>query len=141
MFVERYRLWFEQECDSSQKTFSMIESVPEEQNLDERYARIIVLMGHLSACRENWLDRILTGGENQVEWWPAPETMPQLRSRYERMESAWALYLSRLDDEHLDDRGQIALLVEQLGGEPVDTDYLYWQLSRQPERWKKLRRD
>jgi len=35
-------------------------------------------------------------------------------------------------------RGQISLLVDQLGGRTVDTDYLFWAVKRQPERWKKI---
>jgi len=35
-------------------------------------------------------------------------------------------------------RGQISLLVDQLGGKTVDTDYLFWEYSNQPDRWKKL---
>jgi len=162
--IERYRLWYEHEIDSSDKMLRMIEGVPETKRDDPRFARALQLAGHLAACRENWLDRMSYSGENQVDWWPKNVELGSLRSRYTSLETAWRDYLSKLDTEELEKdfefpigngrryrwniegqivqlvghahyhRGQIALLVDQLGSATVDTDYLYWASGRD-KRW------
>lgn len=145
----------------------MIRSVPESARSDPRFALALQLAGHLAACRENWLDRMAAGGVNQADWWPDKVNLEDLPARYEALEKSWSGYLAGLGDDDLDvdfdfpvqggayrwniegqvmqmighgfyHRGQIALLVKQLGGEPVDTDYLYWAFQQQPERWKRL---
>ena len=166
--IEKYRLWYEQEKDSNAKMLEMIASVPEEARGDERFGRAVVLAAHLAACRENWLDRMVDGGTNQVSWWPEGASFEELPDRFARIEARWTDYLAGLKEEELDvdfdfpagsagsyrwniegqivqlvghafyHRGQIALLVDQLGGQTVDTDYLYWAFGEQPERWKKL---
>ena len=35
-------------------------------------------------------------------------------------------------------RGQIALLVDQLGGTTTDTDYFYWMVAQDRERWPEI---
>jgi len=140
----------------------MIESVPLDKRDDPGFGRALVLAAHLSACRENWLDRMIAEGQGQVDWWPEDVKFASLRPRYAAMESKWADYLASLTDDDLDcdfefgttdgkrwrwsiegqivqlvghafyHRGQIALLVGELGGEPVDTDYLYWEYQRNP---------
>lgn len=164
--IIRFRTWFEHECDSNEKMLAMIESVPADGHTDERFHRSLTLAGHLAACRENWLDRMTTGGENQTEWWPtAISDIASLRTRYSAMETDWRNYLLELDNDALAQdfefasggrryrwniegqlvqllghahyhRGQIALLVTQLGGEAVDTDYLYWAISQNPNYGK-----
>src|SRR5207244_4231162 len=86
--------------------------------------------------------------------------LESLRSRFSALESSWTDYLRAVDDDDLErefefptregsryrwsiegqivqlvghafyHRGQISLLVDELGGEPVDTDYLYWSYRR-----------
>ncbi|MBI5707837.1 MAG: DinB family protein [Armatimonadetes bacterium] len=165
--IQRYRDWFEQERDSNQKMLSMIRSVPVSARSDARFSQALQLAGHLAACRENWLDRMLGDGTNQGDWWPESVDIESLPGRFEVLEEAWSIYLKDLADDRLDmdfefpvqggayrwniegqimqmvghgfyHRGQIALLVQQLGGEPVDTDYLYWAFQQQPDRWKRL---
>ena len=88
-----------------------------------------------------------------------------LLPRFEALEQAWVTYLNSLNDDALsadfefkssDDesccwnvegqirqlighafyhRGQIVLLVDQLGGTTVDTDYLFWRYAQDTERW------
>jgi uncharacterized damage-inducible protein DinB len=168
--IERYRTWYEHERDCNAKMLEMIASVPADGRSDPQFGRAVGLAAHLAACRENWLDRMTTGGANQGDWWPkdvAPET---LRARFEALDGAWTGYLNALDDEDLArdfefpasdgscyrwsiegqifqlvghavyHRGQIALLVDQLGGKTVDTDYLYWAFPRDP-RYGKIQAD
>ena len=168
--VERYRLWFEHEKAASVQVFQMVASVPENKRADQRFARILVLMAHVSACRENWLDRIKTSGESQTEWWPESADLDGLPARYQRMESAWDNYLATLEDQSLDvdfdfwvsehkgyrwniegqimqlvghgfyHRGQVVMLIDELGGKTEDTDFLFWRRQTQPDRWVNLGR-
>lgn len=161
--IENYRIWFEHEKWANQAMLAMIESVPESARSDERFARATELAGHLAACRENWLAMIAAGGRAVGDWWPGPSPLTELRERYAKTEAAWIDFLAGLSDEGLDTsfdfldsewyrgwtedqiaqlvghahyhRGQIALLVDQLGGQTVDTDYVYWVSETFPDRW------
>lgn len=163
--IENYRLWYEHEVASNAKMLKMISSVPEEARTDERFLQAVVLAAHLAACRENWLDRMTEGGQNQTSWWPKKPKLEELKARFSAIESRWTAYLASLKDEDLDvdfdfklsanagyrwniegqivqlvghafyHRGQISLLVDQLGGKTVDTDFLFWAYKREPERW------
>ncbi len=138
----------------------MVESVPPANHSDPRFQRAIDLVSHLAACRENWLDRIVNNGANQKEWMPQGEKWGMMRKRYADVERAWTLYLGDLSDEDIAKdfkfirsdnseysllietqltqmvghafyhRGQIVMLVADLGGDTVDTDYLFWVESR-----------
>jgi uncharacterized damage-inducible protein DinB len=160
--IERYRSWYEQERDSNSKMLDMIESVPPGRRADPRFAQAVTLAAHLAACRENWLDRMVSGGNEQVDWWPQDFPAEHLRDRYTAIETVWTRHLAGLTSTEMQydfeftvtdgsrfrwniegqimqlvghafyHRGQIALLVEQLGGTTVDTDYLYWALPKNP---------
>lgn len=146
---------------------AMLGSVPEKARSDARFKRALILAGHLAVCRENWLDRMAGDGRRQAAWWPRASDLDRLRARFARVETRWSEYLTGLGDEDLDvdfefpvtgggyrwniegqifqlvghayyHRGQIALLVDELGGKAEDTDYLYWAVKRSPERWKRI---
>lgn len=165
--IARYRAWFEQERDANQKMLAMIDSVPHEARSSEKFERALQLAGHLAACRENWLDRMAAGGTDQADWWPEKVELESLPGRFKALEEAWSTFLNGLTDDGLDvdfdfpvqggayrwniegqimqmighgfyHRGQIALLVQELGGAVIDTDYLYWAFGQQPDRWKRL---
>jgi uncharacterized damage-inducible protein DinB len=168
--IERYRLWFEHEKVATEQTLRMLDSVPEPKRADARFSRALVLAAHIAACRENWLDRIRTGGQQQTAWWPESAALEELHGRYRETEAHWTAFLNELDDESLEvdfdywvdehngyrwnvegqmmqlighgfyHRGQIAMIVDELGGETVDTDFLFWRFATEPERWKKLSR-
>lgn len=161
--ISRFRLWYEHECDCNDKMLTMLESVPGDRRTDPRFQRAVTLAAHLSACRENWLSRMLGDGP-QVDWWEDDATLESLRARFAKMEESWAQYLANLTDDELPadfvfgtvdgkkyrwniegqivqlvghafyHRGQVALLVDELGGETVNTDFLYWAYQREP-RW------
>jgi uncharacterized damage-inducible protein DinB len=158
--IEHYRFWYEHERDCNAKMLAMIESVPDENRSDSRFQRALDLAAHMAACRENWLDRMTADGMNQTDWNPQGVELASLRLRFEVLESKWTAYLDSLsDDDVLRDfefpttdgsrfrwniegqiiqlvghafyhRGQVALLVDALGGETVDTDYLFWAYRR-----------
>ena len=160
--IERYRDLFEHEKDCNDKMLAMIKSVRESNREDSRFQRAVSLAGHICACRENWLDRMHAVGIGQVDWYDDKCELETLRARFTAMEVHWSSYLAKLTDEDLNEefefptrdgsryrwhiegqikqlvghaayhRGQIALLVDDLGGETVDTDYLYWVIARNP---------
>ncbi|MBI1332641.1 MAG: hypothetical protein GC165_07150 [Armatimonadetes bacterium] len=158
--IDRFRHWYEHEKAANLRMIEMIESVPFERHEDPRFVRAVCLAAHLAACRENWLDRMDSDGENQTDWFVDHFELGGLRPRYQRIERQWTEYLERLKDEDLPKnfefqggdgthyilrietqltqlvghafyhRGQVALLVDELGGETVDTDYLFWEVAK-----------
>lgn len=159
--LERYRVLYEHEKDSNHTMLTMLESVSEASRRDARFQQAVTLADHLAACRENWLDRMEGEKRRPAAWWDAHCELAPLRPRFTALESRWTDYLARLDESSLGEefefseggeerfrlpaevqivqlfghasyhRGQIALLVDQLGGEAVDTDYVDWWWARQ----------
>ncbi|MES2462228.1 MAG: DinB family protein [Armatimonadota bacterium] len=158
--IARYRHWYAHERDASEKMLVMLESVPDEVRADARFARALQLAAHLAACRENYLE-IFQGREAISPWWPEGVSLDTLQTRFAKMESGWSEYLDALSDTTLTQninleeggytyrwniegqvfqllghayyhRGQISLLVDQLGGTTVDTDYVDWVFANDP---------
>ncbi len=161
--LERYRVLYEHEKDCNHKMLTMLESVPADRRSDTRFQQAVTLAGHLAACRENWLERMKREGRPEVAWWEARCDLTALRPRFAALQSQWTNYLARLEAGQLAQdfefteggeelfrlplevqieqlvghasyhRGQVALLVDQLGGETGDTDYVDWWWARQQE--------
>jgi uncharacterized damage-inducible protein DinB len=155
--IERYRNLYAHEKHSNDALLTMVESVPEARRDDPRFQQAVNLAAHLAACRENWLDRMTGDGLWQADWFEERCEFPTLRARYAAIEARWTAYLAESDDDELDreftfpigngqrfrcvvegqiqqlvghgayHRGQIVLLVDQLGGTTIDTDFLYWE--------------
>jgi uncharacterized damage-inducible protein DinB len=163
--LERYRALYEYEKDCNDKMLAMLESVPEASRRDARFQRALTLAHHLAAGREKWLDYMDGEGQNRIAWWDAQCELATLRPRFAVLESQWTDYLARLAEDQLArvfefteadgeryglpigvqteqlvghacyHRGQIALLVDQVGGETVDTDYAdWWWLNRKDKQ-------
>ena len=153
--IERYRVLYEYEKDCNDKMLAMLESVPDDRRNDARFQQAVTLAGHLAAVRENWLNHMDSQGHDLVAWWDAKCDLSVLRPRFAALERQWTDYLAHLGDDQLAQdfaftemgqsfslpteaqieqlvehaayhRGQIVLLVDQLEGETVDTDYVYW---------------
>ncbi len=154
--TERYRELYVYEKDCNAKMLAMICSVPEANRGDDRFQQAVNLAGHLAACRENWLDRMEAEGVRQVGWFDDRCDVATLAQRFDAIEARWTQYLEALSEDDLDrdfdfpigggrrytwriegqiiqlighahyHRGQVSLLVDQRGGETVDTDYLFW---------------
>lgn len=93
-------------------------------------------------------------------FFPEGLSLEELNTRLNEMQEDWTLYLSRLDENELErvfeyksldggffrntiediltqlhghslyHRGQIALLIRSLGGEPAVTDYVFWSREK-----------
>jgi uncharacterized damage-inducible protein DinB len=162
--LARHRALYEYEKDCNAKMLAMLDSVPRDRRADARFQRAVTIAGHLAACRENWLDYMAGDGANQVEWWDPQCALSTLRPRFDALETRWSRYLAGLTDDclpldfefshglgesfrlpvgvqieqlahHADyHRGQVALLVDMLGGEVVDTDYAdFWWENCKPQ--------
>lgn len=155
-----YRQSYEYEKDCNQKMLGMLESVPEANRTDPRFQRAVTLADHLLVGREKWLDYMAGSGKNQIPWWNETCELVTLRPRFAELENRWTGYLAGLEEEKLAGnfnfpvseteqfaipievqlvqlighapyhRGQVALLVDMLGGEVVDTDYADWMWEK-----------
>ncbi|MBL9030173.1 MAG: DinB family protein [Phycisphaerae bacterium] len=122
----------------------------------ERYARALAVMGHILWAQRRWLWRM---GECE----PPPEVMPvkewpvsRLEQEATDLDGLWARFLEGITDEDLAEpvrylgsdgqayqdtvadivthvlmhgtyhRGQVAMLVKQCGGRPAETDFIYF---------------
>ena len=156
--IERYRTLYEYEKDCNQKVLAMLGSVPESSRLDTWFQKAVTLADHLATCREFWLD-CMGKGSSELTGWNAACDLSTLHSSFAATEPLWTDYLTRLNDDRLAQyfeftesngetfrmpigmqieqlaghaayhRGQIALLVDQLGGEVQDTDYADWRFD------------
>ena len=166
MNIQFYRDQFEHEIDCNEKMFAMLSGVPKSTQSDPRFQRAVSIVDHLVACRENWLDLFLTSGLNQVRWYDEDADLEAVQARYGKMQADWLVFLGELSDDELSldrkfpegdgvtnwhfegqiiqlmghahyHRGQVTLLVDQLGGEVVDTDYANFILENSDKYgWK-----
>lgn len=150
------------ECDCNDKMLTMLASVPEANRTDPRFQQALSLAAHLAACRENWLTWMAGEERPIVAWFERDTTRESLGPRFAALEERWTTYLGSLTDDDLEQtfsfteangvtyrvvrggqitqlyghahyhRGQVVLLVDQLGGESVDTDFIDWIYSRDP---------
>ena len=158
-----YLRMLDHEVDSTRKMLRWLDTVPAENRNDPRYQQALTLAGHLAAARENWMDRIRSDGQAQVNWFPARQDRESLEARFAAIFAGWRLLLEESDlsqdfeyqfgskrmrwnvEEQAIQmlthapyhRGQIALLVDQLGGKTTDTDYLFWR-REQEKRWGEI---
>ncbi|MEP6755393.1 MAG: DinB family protein [Chthonomonadales bacterium] len=160
MVIERYRELFEYEIDCNEKMLQMIATVPTENHSDARYQQAVSIADHIVACRENWLDRMINNGGDQGPWYDENSDVSSLSARMDATHCAWKSYLDGLSDGGLPvdfefamrdgsralwniegqikqmmghsnyHRGQVTLLVDQLGGTVQDTDYLIFVYER-----------
>lgn len=152
--IDRFRRWYDHERDSNAKCLAMLESVPVDKRNDS-FQRAVDKMAHLVAARQRWLFRLGAWPE-QPAIFPKGSSLADLSMQLAKTESAWVNYLGKLDDSALAreiqwttpdhktfqwnlegiltqvnghawyHRGQIAMLVADLGGKAVDTDYIFF---------------
>ena len=153
--ADRFRRWYDHERDSNAKCLAMLESVPAERRADPSFQRAVDKMAHLVAARQRWLYR-LGQSKVLPDIFPKGTKLSDLPAQVAATESAWVTYLATLDDTKLAadfeynaadnkryrwtleglltqvnghawyHRGQIAMLVADLGGKAVDTDYIFF---------------
>jgi uncharacterized damage-inducible protein DinB len=153
--ADRFRHWYEYERDGNAKALAMIASVPPERRKSPEFQKAIDRLAHLAAARRRWLARLGHWPE-APQLFPQNTALEDLPDLLSTTEAAWVRFLGGLDDSDLareiewklEDgrryrwnvegiltqlfghawyhRGQIAQLVAALGGQAVDTDYVFW---------------
>jgi uncharacterized damage-inducible protein DinB len=161
--VDRFRQWYEYERDCNAKSLEMLASVPAERRNTPEFQKAVDRMAHLVAARQRWLNR-LGHWPDLPATFPQGTKLDDLPARVAATEDAWVKYLRGLADSDLDQeiqwqfadgkryrwnvegvltqtfghawyhRGQIAQLVAALGGQAVDTDYIFWSKPAQVEQ-------
>lgn len=154
--ADRLRHLYEHERDASAKVIRMLESVPHAQQSSAQFERALSKAAHVQIARHAWLFRLGKTPDKPAEFFPKV-SIEQLRAMTADVERRWLAYLATLTDADvfgefeyvgLDGkrrrwvlfelftqltghawyhRGQVAMLVKDLGGEPIDTDYVFWQ--------------
>lgn len=153
--ADRFRHWYEYERDCNAKSLVMLSSVPEGRRNTPEFQKAVDRMAHLVAARLRWLNRLGHWPE-MPEIFPQGAKLSDLPAKVAAAEEVWVKYLRALDESELArefewqlpdgkryrwnvegvltqtfghawyHRGQIAQLVAALGGQAVDTDYIFW---------------
>lgn len=161
--AELYRHVFLHEIEANHAMLKMLGSVPAENRNDQRFARALGIAAHMVICRNTFLKTMRQRAplepafEENVDF-------DTLEGRFRGMEAGWTAYLDEIGDAEVDGRfefedggegwwisreaqlfqlathaayhrGQVVLLVDQLGGETFDTDYIEWITANFPDRW------
>jgi uncharacterized damage-inducible protein DinB len=154
-FADRLRRWYDYERDCNARSLDMLASVPAERRSSADFQKAVDRLAHLVAGRRRWLCR-LEGRDDLPPLFPQATDLAELPAILADTEANWTAYLARLDDAELArtvewighdgapcrwnvegaltqlfghawyHRGQIAQLVAELGGQTVDTDYIFW---------------
>lgn len=154
-FLERFRTWYDYERDCNAKCLAMLRSVPESNRAHPAFARALDKMAHLTAARHMWLIRLGVAPDKPTGSFPGG-TLDEIAARIPPVERMWTDYLASLTEPALESeftwkgpdgkwrrwrladlltqvfghhwyhRGQIAMLVKDAGGEPVNTDFIFW---------------
>jgi uncharacterized damage-inducible protein DinB len=158
--LDQFRRWFEYEKDSHRKVLESLDTVPEGDRASEPYQKALNIMGHVIAARRMWLHRMDPKFERPAELFPTSMTRDDLSAQLELMERGWSDRFARLTESELQSpftyrttegdwyrsttvdvltqlyghslyhRGQIASLVRAAGGQPAQTDFIFW--AREP---------
>ena len=160
--LEHYRESYEHEKNADQKMLAMIESVPEAGRGDARFQQAVSIAAHLAACREHWLGHMDGESARRAAQQGEAHDFAALGPRLAALQARWTDYLARLDEGGLArefefsengqsfsvptevqivqlfghasyHRGQVTVLVGQLGGEVSDTDYVDWWWANRKE--------
>lgn len=152
----QYRRWLAYERDAHQKVLASLDGVSTGQRADPHFQKALDLAAHLVAARRLWLFRLGGVSEAPRALFPTGTRLADLPAAFEAMHAEWDAYLdaagageiervfeytafeggrfrSRVDDilaqlhgHSWYHRGQIAMLLRQIGAEPAVTDFVYW---------------
>ena len=157
--ADSYRRWFEYEQDAHAKLLASLRTAAPAHDGEAAFAKALDLASHIASARLMWLHRFGAAPEPADLFAPGGN-VERVAALFDRMHAAWTAYLSRVDDGELAreftyqsyegtrfsdrvgdiltqlfghswyHRGQIALLLRQMGAEPAATDFVFW--TRRP---------
>jgi uncharacterized damage-inducible protein DinB len=158
--ADRFRRWFQYECDAHARVFASLETVPPERRDSTEYRKAVDLMGHVVAARAIWLARIEDSAPFAGPRFPTDVSLDQVKADWAAVERRWLDRLAGLDDQALSrvvsykmltgadssslvedmlaqlfghssyHRGQVAMLVRAAGGTPAETDFIHWAMTQ-----------
>jgi uncharacterized damage-inducible protein DinB len=154
--AHRYRRWFQYEQDSYARVLLSMESVPKGMKASPEFQKCLQLIGHMVAARWMWLFRLGGVAEPPAVIHPVNQDFAAVKSDLEKMCAAWSGFLADVNDQDLErviayrttdgrqfdsmvedllihlyghshyHRGQVALLIRNMGGTPAATDFIFW---------------
>ncbi len=157
---ETCRRWFDFEKDVHRKVLGALSAVPPDKRAAPEFRKAVDLAAHIVGTRWFWLERIGATSERPLKMFTKDFPIADLPVRLAEMDAAWDGYLGGLSEGELSrtvewgraegprfsntvedlltqlfghsayHRGQIALLLRQLGSEPPETEFLFW--ARKP---------
>ena len=153
--IERQRRWYEQEKWANRRAIDSVRALPEPASSDDRYRRALDKIAHVLIARQVWFER-LAGIEPRGDGSAEGLSIERIESLNTDVEHEWDDYFGTLDDAKLRNaidyatsggagfsstigdillhvythgfyhRGQVAALVNALGGEPAQTGFIMW---------------
>ena len=162
--TKRFQRWYAYEKDSHAKVLASLDTVPEGKRSSPEFVKAVELLAHMVAARRLWMCRLGQSEESLQDIFPQSPSLASVRDSLEAMQAKWSAYLEGLTVTELArvfeyrslegepfrnsvidiltqlfghswyHRGQIALLVRNLGGKPAATDFVYWCREPVPER-------
>lgn len=154
-FVAQFRAWLAYEDDATAKVRASLEGVPADRRGAPEYVRACGLLAHNVLVRRIWLDRMTGGPRYSGPAFPDGTDLDRVAADWRAVLADWERFLDGLTDDDLGrafeyaglfggrfrsrvgdvlphlfahgayHRGQIALLVKQVGGAPALTDFIY----------------
>jgi uncharacterized damage-inducible protein DinB len=158
--AEQYRRWFEYEKDAHSKALKSLASVPEASRSSPAFAKAVDVLAHIAVARQMWLFRLGFAKEKPAKLFLEGASLADTIETLRAMHEAWTDYLRQLTDAEVErifdyrsyegipfrnrvedvltqlfghslyHRGQIAMLVKTAGGQPAETDFIFW--TREP---------
>lgn len=152
---DRYRQLYDYEKQSHARVVESLGTL-QKTGPGTEFQKALDLVGHLMAARQMWLYRLGAIGDRVEDMFPVGVTMADLTARIATVEKLWSGYLTGIDEAELDrvieyqsfegpgfrsrvedvlaqlyghslyHRGQISMLVRSAGGQPAETDFIFW---------------
>lgn len=154
--LSQYRRWLAYERDAHEKMLASLAGASAGQRAHPHFQQALDLAAHLVAARRLWLFRLGGASEAPPALCPTGTRLADLPAAFEAMHAEWDAHLEATDADELDrvveytafeggrfrgrvedilaqlhghswyHRGQIAMLLRQIGAEPAVTDFVYW---------------
>lgn len=154
--AENFRRLFRYEQDSHATVLSSLEATASNLQAEAGFKKAVDLLAHVVAARQLWLFRLGQLESPPAELFPQGVRLGGLPAELAEMHRTWGGYLATLTDAHVEHvleyrsndgksfrndvgdiltqlyghslyhRGQIALLLRQIGARPAATDFIFW---------------
>jgi uncharacterized damage-inducible protein DinB len=158
--ADQFRRLFEYEAEAHRKTLHSLRAAHSAHEGKPELQQAVDLAAHIATCRDMWLKRIRGCATLPPTLFPTGLALTTVEGEFARVERDWRQYFDTLASDELArefeyvsyeggafrsavndvliqlfghslyHRGQIALLLRQIGATPAATDFVFW--SRRP---------